>query len=149
MKSLASGIVPYAKEHYPMVVMNGAEGVQTTISGTVHDVLSLQHQYNSHMAKSLCSHVLHPNASVSSSGVAASSETTASNIKEYHNLNPDILALLEKLPEGKIPGVHYNAKCGCIVLDNCSSEEESLRISTFQMKYHELTSSYKMKIAAL
>ena len=72
-----------------------------------------------------------------------------SNVKECCNLNPDILALLQKLPEGKIPGVQYNPNHGCILLDNCSSEEEAVRISTFQMKYRELSSSYKMEVDAV
>ena len=149
MKEHAGGIVAYAKQHYPMVAISVIEGVQTTITGTVHDVLSLQRQYNSHLARGLHSNSLHPNTSSCSSGVAAVSDTTTSNRKEYPNLNPDVLALLEKLPEGKIPGVHYDTKRGCIVLDDCSTEKESVCISSFQEKYRELTSSHRMKVDAV
>ena len=154
MKSVASGIVDYARKHYPMVIVKDIEGVHITISGTVHDVLSLQHQYTKLVAGRLVpAHTSNSEAVSRSDSIdrteAAATEITASDIKEYPNLNPDVLVLLKKMPEGKIPGIQYHPKRGCISLDSCSADEENARISSFQDKYRELTTSRKMKVDAV
>ena len=154
MKSVASGIVDYARKHYPMVIVKDIEGVYVTITGTVHDVLSLQHQYTKLVAGRLVpAHTSNSEAASRSDSIdrteAAATEITASDIKEYPNLNPDVLVLLKKMPEGKIPGIQYHPKRGCISLDSCSADEENARISSFQDKYRELTTSRKMKIDAV
>ena len=150
MKSLATGMVEYAKKHYPMVDIKHVEGIQVTISGVAHNVLALQEQYNRYVAKNIHSLLPYPMSnSALESAVDSTSSETNSTIKEYPNLNPDVLALLQKMPEGKIPGVHYDTKRGCVVLDSCSPEEESVRISTFQTKYHEVATSRKLKVDAV
>ena len=158
MKTLATGMIEYAQKHYPTVDVKHVQGIQVTISGVAHDVIALQEQYNYHVAKNTKSLV--PQA-VSEESVHVEStvldplaiDNTASETdntkKEYPNLNPDVLALLQKMPEGKIPGLHYDIKRGCVVVESCSSEEEAVRISTFQTKYHEVASSRKLKIDAL
>ena len=163
MKTLATGMIEYARKHYPMVGIKNVEGIQVTISGAAHDVVALQEQYNHHVVKNIQSLVpqaesestLDPLAMhVDSTGldslaIDSTASETNSTIKEYPNLNPDVLALLQKIPEGKIPGLHYDVKRGCVLVDSCSSEEEALHISTFQAKYQEIVSSRKLKVDAL
>ena len=153
IKSHASKLVDYAKMYYPTLTVNSIEGVQNIISGPIHDVLSLQHQYDTHIAENLCfSHVAQPVPSSTSPvdiySTATGSESP-SGVKEFPNLNPDVLALLQKVPEGSIPGVKYDTKRGCLLLDSCSSEEESTRITRFQAVYHDITSSRKVKVDAV
>ena len=138
--------------YYPNLTVNSIEGVQNIISGPIHDVLSLQHQYDTHIAENLCfSHVAQPVPSSTSPvdiySTATGSESP-SGIKEFPNLNPDVLALLQKVPEGNIHGVKYDTKRGCLLLNSCSSEEEYTRISRFQAVYHDITSR-KIKVDAV
>ena len=166
MKPLATGMIAYARKHYPMMEVKHVEGIQVTISGVVHDVIALQKQYNHHVARNTQSLVPPPVSASALDPPAVRVDSTVldpptvdstaseanSTIKEYPNLNPDILALLQKLPEGKIPGLRYDIKRGCVIMDDsCSSEEETLRISTFQAKYQEIVagSSRKLRVDAL
>lgn len=163
MKSLATGMIAYARKHYPMMEVKHIEGIQVTISGAAHDVIALQNQYNHYVARNTQSLVpppvsesaldppaVHVDSTVLDSlTVDSTASETNSTIKEYPNLNPDVLALLQKIPEGKIPGLRYNIKHGSVIVDGCSSEEEALRISTFQTKYQEIVSSRKLKVDAL
>ena len=152
MKNLAGGIVSYAKEHYPSVGVHDVEGVQTTISGTVHDILNLQYSYTKYAADNFIpAHVpSHTNESLPvDNSAAVASEGTNSNVKKYGDLNPDVLALLQKMPEGKIHGIHYDPKHGCIELDDCSAEEETVCVARFQEKYEELTTSRKMRVGVV
>ena len=153
MKNLAGGIVDYAKEHYPTVVIQDVEGVQTTISGTVHDILNLQYSYTKYAADNFIPARVpsHKNESlpVDNSAAVASEEANSNYVKKYDNLNPDVLALLQKMPEGKIDGVHYDPKHGCILLDDCSAEEETACVAKFQAKYEELTTSRKIRVDAV
>lgn len=156
MKTLATGMIEYAQKHYPTVDIKHVEGIQVTISGVAHDVIALQEQYNYHVAKNTqlivpqaVSGSLHAESTVLDPLIDSAAPETDSTKKEYPNLNPDVLALLQKMPEGKIPGLHYDIKRGCVVVESCSSEEEALRISTFQTKYHEVASSRKLKVDAL
>ena len=158
MKRLATGMIEYARKHYPMVDVKNVEGIQVTISGVAHDVVALQEQYNHHVAKNMqslqavseSSVTAHVDSTVLDPLVADSTASeTNSTKKEYPNLNPDALALLQKMPEGKTPGFHYDIKRGCVVVESSSSEEESIRISTFQAKYQEVSSSRKLKTDTL
>ena len=166
MKPLATGMIAYARKHYPMVEVKHVEGIQVTISGVAHDVIALQKQYNHHVARNTQSLVPPPVSESALDPPAMCVDSTVldpptvdntaseanSTIKEYPNLNPDVLALLQKLPEGKIPGLRYDIKRGSVIMDDsCSSEEEILCISTFQAKYQEIVagSSRKLRVDAL
>ena len=147
MKSVATEMVEYARRHYPMVEVKLVEGVQVIISGAAHDVLALQQQYNRCITMNLHSLLQQPLPSSNSTADNTVSENNTTT-NEYKNLSPDVLALLQKLPEGKIPGVQYDTKRGCVIFDG-TPEEESARIAAFQAKYHELTTARKMKVDAL
>jgi deltex-like protein len=166
MKSLATGMIDYARKYYPLVDVKHVEGIQVTISGVAHDVTALQKQYSHHVARNiqsvtlvpppvsesaLCPPAVHVDSTVRLDPLIVDSTASgaSSTIKEYPNLNPDVLALLQKIPEGKIPGLRYDIKRGSVVVDSCSSEEETLRISTFQAKYQEIVSSRKLRVDAL
>lgn len=147
VKSLASGIVLYAKNHYPSLVVSDNESMETTITGTAHDVLCLQHQYTNHLLKGRSvayDPIVRPNSDVAVSKTEMCEDR--SNIKEYTNFNPDVLALLKKLPAGNIPGVRYDIDRGCILIDTCSSEEEATCVSSIQAQYLQLTTSRKLKV---
>lgn len=166
MKPLATGMIAYARKYYPMIEVKHVEGIQVTISGVVHDVIALQKQYNHYVARNTQSLVPPPVSEPALDPPAVCVDSTVldppavdntaseanSTIKEYPNLNPDVLALLQKLPEGKIPGLRYDIKRGSVIVDDsCSSEEETLCISTFQAKYQEIAtgSSRKLRVDAL
>ena len=140
MKSIATGMVEYAKKYYPMVDVKLVEGVQVTISGVAHDVLALQEQYNRYIRMN-CHSLLPQPLSISSYTADNTLSGNSGAMKEYLDLSPDVLALLQKLPEGKIPGVQYDTKRGCVMFEGGSPEEESARISAFQTKYQELTTT--------
>ena len=148
MKNLARGIVDYAKKHYPTVVVQDINSIQTTISGTITDVLNLQHSYTKYAVDNfILRHTPHTKVSLPvDKSAAVASDTANRTVKKYDNLNPNVLALLHKLPEGKIHGVHYDPKHGCIVLDVCSGDEEIAYVANFQAKYEEWTTSRKIRV---
>ena len=66
----------------------------------------------------------------------------------FPNLNPDALALLQRLPEGDIPGVQYNAREGYVRIlfqDECDADEA---ISKFQDAYKKVASSHSRRLRA-
>ena len=137
MKSLAGGIEEYAMKHYPAVVVKNVEGVHTTITGTSHDVLCLQHQYSSHVARNF--HSLIP-CSEARPAVRKSSGDAGGKIKEYPGFHTDVLALFKKLPEGNITGVSYDIDRGCVLIDTGAVEEDSI-YSQVKTTFKKITSS--------
>jgi deltex-like protein len=66
----------------------------------------------------------------------------------FPNLNPDALALLQRLPEGDIPGVQYNAREGYVRIlfrDECDADEA---ISKFQDAYKKVAVSHSRRLRA-
>ena len=139
MKHLAGGIADYAKNHYPTVGVKDVEGVQTTITGTVHDILCLQHQYTNHVAKSFHSLALHRDTS---STVERPALDLSSKINEYPGFDPDALALFKKIFQRSIPGVSYDIDRGCVLIDSSSVEDKST-FSDIEVKYHDLVKELK------
>ena len=142
MKHLAGEIADYAKKHYPTVGVKNVEGVQTTITGTAHDIFYLQHQYTNHIAKSFHSLALHREASSAIEGSVAVIHDRCSKIKEYPGFNPDALALLRKKLQHSIPGVSYDIDRGYVLIDSDSVEEKST-FSDIEAKYCHLVKELK------
>ena len=65
--------------------------------------------------------------------------------KQADNINPDALALLEKLPIGSIKGVHYDPSAGKVLIDKETPQLELERITKFQQAYQSITGR-KLKI---
>ena len=66
----------------------------------------------------------------------------------FPNLNPDALALLQRLPEGDIPGVEYNTREGYVRIlfrDECDADEA---ISKFQDAYKKVAVSHSRRLRA-
>ena len=57
----------------------------------------------------------------------------------FTNLNPDALALLQRLPEGNIPGIEYNTREGCVRILLQDEGEVQKAISNFQQVYNKVT----------
>ena len=63
----------------------------------------------------------------------------------FPNLNPDALALLQRLPEGDIPGVQYNARGGYVRIlfrDECDADE------AFKDAYKKVAVSHSHRLRA-
>ena len=59
----------------------------------------------------------------------------------FTNLNCDALALLERLPEGDIPGVRYNAKAGSVQIEPQEKSDVDDTILKFQDAYKKVAVS--------
>ena len=64
----------------------------------------------------------------------------------FSNLSPEVLALLAKIPEGDLPGVHYHPKEGTVNIESRSKEELEDRISRFQTAYQGILGARKLKV---
>ena len=64
----------------------------------------------------------------------------------FSNLSPEVLALLAKITEGDLPGVHYHPKEGTVNIESRSKEELEDRISRFQTAYQGILGARKLKV---
>ena len=94
------------------------------------------------------SHMTIPTLDSTAELAAASlpSEPISHSAHAYENFNSDALALLEKLPEGSIDGVHYDWRTGRVFIDKDPPSEEDERISKFQAAYQGIVGIRKLKI---
>jgi len=72
--------------------------------------------------------------------------TTSDSPHVFSNLSPDILALLEKVPEGDLPGVQYDPKAGMVRFESRSKEELEDHISKFQTAYQGILGARRLKV---
>jgi len=66
--------------------------------------------------------------------------TTSDSQLVFSDLSPDILALLEKVPEGNLPGVQYDAKAGMVRFESQS------HIAKFQTAYQGILGMRRLKV---
>lgn len=62
----------------------------------------------------------------------------------YTNLHPDALAILQKIPAGKIPGIHYDPNNGTIFVDKEGDRESA--IASFQKEYQNVIDGRRLKV---
>jgi len=72
--------------------------------------------------------------------------TTSDSPHVFSILSPDILALLEKVPEGDLPGVQYDPKAGMVRFESRSKEELEDHISKFQTAYQGILGMRRLKV---
>ena len=107
--------------------------VKTQLAGSVPAIQSLLAEESPHLMGAQANS-LDGTLSSSSSG------------QRFTGLSPDVLSLLDKLPEGEIPGVQYNVKEGVVCIDSESKEELEDRISKFQEAYQSILSSSSRRL---
>ena len=64
----------------------------------------------------------------------------------FTNLHPDALALLERLPEGDIPGIHYNIREGFVRIQFQAKGDVKEAISKFQDAYKKVAGSHDRRL---
>ena len=64
----------------------------------------------------------------------------------FTNLNGDALALLQRLPDGAIPGVRYNAKAGSVQIQLQEKSDVDDAISKFQDAYKKVALSRERRL---
>ena len=80
---------------------------------------------------------------VTSGGGASDSHFPASLFDALPELIPDVLAMLEKLPEGRIPGVYYRPSEGVVYIKKKAPEDTSFK---FQTAYQTMVSQQLRKL---
>lgn len=80
-----------------------------------------------------------------SAGDGAVSAFPSSIFESFGNLSTDVLTILEKIPEGRIPGIHYAAGEGVVYLSK-EVRDRDVTISKFQKAYQDLLQGKKMKM---
>lgn len=69
----------------------------------------------------------------------------ASKYDIHPNLSPDVLALMEKISAGSIPGIRYASKEGLVIIAKELHDRED-KISKFQQEYQSIISGRRMKL---
>ena len=64
----------------------------------------------------------------------------------FTNLHPDALALLKRLPEGDIPGIHYNIRKGSVCIQFQAKGDVEEVISKFQDAYKKVAGSHDRRL---
>ena len=62
----------------------------------------------------------------------------------HPDLLPDVLAIMEKVPAGQIPGVNYWPKTGTIYIDKNANKDDV--VSKFQKEYQNIITGKKLKV---
>ena len=84
---------------------------------------------------------------VTSGGSASDSNFPTSLYDVVPSLIPDVLALLEKLPEGRIPGVYYRPSEGVVYIKKNAPEDTNFK---FQIEYQCMANQQrKLKIGTI
>ena len=82
------------------------------------------------------------------SNPTSSTDQESGSGQSFSKMSPDVLALLQKLPEGDIPGVQYDLRASTIHIKCQAPEDQEDRITRFQAAYQGIITSPSFKVEA-
>lgn len=126
-------------KEYPELKYSPGEKHSCVIFDSLENIIAIRDVFNDRIA------TLDP--SLELTAAALPSKPTSQSV--YENHSPDALALLEKLPEGSIDGVHYDWRTGRVFIDKDPPSKEDERISKFQNAYQGIVGNRKLKIECI
>lgn len=123
------------------------------VSGSLESIIAIRDVINERIAQEAAALIttptLYPTTEAAAASLHVQPKSPSSSMSVYGDFSPDALALLEKLPEGSIDGVHYDWMTGRVFIDQEPPSKEEERISKFQDAYQGIVSTRKLKVECI